>query len=573
VSGGLALPTPHIQQGGKNMLLKIRALSLISGVILLTLLVAACGPTATPAPPTEAPTTEAPESEAGGTLRVGWTQEPDTLNPLVYETVQAGLIFREGLYETLVGVSTELEPEPLLAQSWEMEEEGRKWTFHLVEDAVWHDGEPFTAADVKFTIEYIKEYELPGLLSYVEAIKSVEAPDDYTVVIHYETPLATTLYDLQSVWIVPKHIWEGISGEEKGPLTFPNPNPIGTGPFKLVRWEKQQEFVLEANEDYWQGRPNLDRVVFEYFSNMGTMLLSLKEGTIDVIPWEIPPTAVDELKENPDIEVVMQPNLYYRWINFNVSGGGNPALAVKEVRQALNHAIDRQFLVDLIHQGYAYPGVQIIQKASPLWFNDQLEPYEFDLDLARSLLSEAGFEDSDGDGIRENEEGTELALTLLIINRWPEEVNAAEQIKSWWKEIGVDLTLQPSDAGTILGQSVPLTHDMYLWGFSGNPDPTFSLNIMLERQIGMWNGSGYANPEYDELFDTQKETMDQEERQRIIYQMQEIVQEDAPHAILYYMNAIGAYRSDKFTGFVAMPTGIMSQLNAHSLRVVQQVQE
>lgn len=514
----------------------------------------------------------APEAVEGATLRVGWAQEPDTLNPLVYETVQAGLIFREGLYETLVGVSTDLTPEPLLAESWEVSDDGRAWTFNLVDGVTWHDGEPFTASDVKFTIEYIQANELPGLLAYVQGISGVEAPDDRTVVISYDEPLATTLYDLQSLWIVPEHVWQDVSGEGEGALTFANPNPIGTGPFKLVRWDKQQELVLEANNDYWQGRPALDRVVFEFFSNFGTMLLSLREGTIDVIPWEIPPTAVAELESDPSVEVVTEPNLYYRWINFNVSGQGHPALADRDVRLALNHAIDRQFLADLIHQGNVELGVQIVHSATPMWFNENLQPYQFDLEMARNLLAEAGYEDTDGDGIREGGDGTPLSFNLFIINRWPEAVNAAEQIKNWWADIGVEVTLQPADAGTILADVLELTHDMYFWGFSGNPDPTFSLNIMLEEQIGQWNGSGYVNPEYDELFAAQRRALDDEERQDIVYQMQEMLHDDAPHAVLYYMSSIGAYRADKFTGFVAMPTGIMSQLNAHSLLNVHAVE-
>ena len=131
-----------------------------------------------------------------------------------------------------------------------------------------------------------------------------------------------------------------------------------------------------------------------------------------------------------------------------------------------------------------------------------------------------------------------LAFTLLVINRWPEEMNTAEQIKQWWKEIGVDLAVQQLDAGGILAQTAVNQEDMYLWGFSGSPDPTFSLNIMLERQIGNWNGSGYINPEYDKLFDLQKATVDQAERQKIVNQMQEIIYEDALCAVLYYMNAI-----------------------------------
>jgi peptide/nickel transport system substrate-binding protein len=266
----------------------------------------------------------------------------------------------------------------------------------------------------------------------------------------------------------------------------------------------------------------------------------------------------------------MNDNLYYRWLNFNVSGGGNPALADRKVRQALNHAIDRDFLVALIHRGYASPGVQIIQKASGYWFNDNLTPYKFDLEYSKQLLKEAGYIDRDGDGIRENEDDVSLEITLMVINRWPEELKSAEQIKQWWQKIGVKLNIQSAEAGTILSKTVPLEHDMYFWGFSGNPDPTFSLNIMLERQIGMWNGSGYANPVYDALFDAQRKEIDPKDRQAIIYHMQEIVHQDAPHAVLYYMKSIGAYRADRFEGFVNMPTGILSQLNSFSLRNVHQ---
>lgn len=512
--------------------------------------------------------------EDGGTLVVGWTQGPDTLNPLVYETVQAGLIFRGGIYETLVGVGQEsLKPVPLLATSWETSKDGKQWTFKLRKGVKWHDGEKFTSKDVQFTINSIKDYKIPGLLSYIEGIQEVERPDDYTVVLHYKEPLATVLYDLQNVWIIPEHKWKKITAQKgkKGPLTFPNKHPIGTGPFKFVKWEKNKVLILEANTDYWQeGKPHLNRVVFRYFSNYGTMLLALKKGKIDVIPWEIPATDVEDLKSDPEIQVEVNPNLYYRWINFNVSGA-NPALAKRKVRLALNYAIDRQFLVDLIHRGYASPGVQIVQKATPYWFDDNLSPYKFDLEYARQLLEESGYTDRDNDGIRESPEGKDLEFTLMVINRWPEELKAAAQIKKWWKDIGVKLNIQAADGGTILSKVLPLKHDMYLWGFSGNPDPTFSLNIMLKSQIGMWNGSGYANPVYDALFREQKRALDPKDRQKIIYHMQEILQGDAPHAVLYYMKAIGAYRKDRFTEFVNMPTGILSQLNSYSLKNVRPV--
>jgi len=512
--------------------------------------------------------------EYGGTLTVGWLQEQDTLNPLTTVTVQGELVFRGLLYDTLVGYDENLEPVSWLAKSWQRSEDGLQWTFQLVRNAKWHDGEPLTAEDVKFTINYIKDNELPAKLPFVENIDKVEVPDRYTVKIYYKEPIATVLSDFQGLYIIPKHKWEKISGEEAA--KYSNPHPIGSGPFKFVRWEKKKETVYEVNTEYWQGRPYIDKVVFKYFASVNPMLLTLKKGEIDVIPWEIPEKSIKALERLPNIKVTEADRLYYRWISINSSrfGKQNPTLRDSRVRLALNHAINRELLINLIHLGHASPGVSIIAKATPFWFNNNLKPYEFNLSKAREILEEAGYKDRDGDGIRESTDGTKLEYTLLVLARWPEEMRAAEKIREWWEEIGVKLHLESADGGTICSYIYPnYEQDMFLWGYSARPDPNFSLSILLERQIQMWNDSGWVNPEYDALYDKQLHTLDRAERQRIVYRMQEIVYKNAGATVLYYMKTIGAYRSDRFAGFVNMPNGIMSMLNAYSLRNVHQVKK
>ena len=291
--------------------------------------------------------------------------------------------------------------------------------------------------------------------------------------------------------------------------------------------------------------------------------MSLKQGDIDVIGSELTPVAARALSRDQQIKVVKSPNLYYRHICINASdfGQGHPALREVKVRRALTMAVDKAYLVKMIHGGFASPGVSLVMEAIPFYYNKNIAPYPFDLEKAAGLLDEAGWT-MGADGIR-SKDGQELRLTLLVISRWPEEMRATEMIRKWWQDIGVALTLQSADAGTILAQLFPdYKQDMYLWGFSGTPDPNFSLSIYTSSQVQKWNGAGYQNPEYDTLFDEQQRAVDPNKRQDLINKMQAIHYRDCPSIVLYYMNALGAYRADDLEGFTEnMAGGLLSFLN------------
>ena len=174
---------------------------------------------------------------------------------------------------------------------------------------------------------------------------------------------------------------------------------------------------------------------------------------------------------------------------------------------------------------------------------------EFNISAANKLLDDSGYLDFDSDGIRESpDHATEMSYTLLVLLRWPEEMRTGQQIQTWWQQIGVKLTVQSADANTINSYVYPdYKQDMFLWGYSGQPDPSFSLMIMLSNQIGDWNDCGYANASYDALYDEQATTVSVDERKAIVNEMQDIVYKDAPYIVLYYMTAKGAYRIDTFT--------------------------
>lgn len=512
------------------------------------------------------------EIPSGGTLRIGWLQEQDTLNPFVTNTVQ-GRMIQKLLYDTLLMWNKTLVPEGSLAESWVISSNGLVWTYNLAESAVWSDGQPVKASDVKFTFDMIKTLDLSSFRDQVKFMSSVTTNGNQ-VIVTYSEEVGTIASDMCLVPILPEHAWTGMSKSQA--LAATNDAPIGSGPFKLASWTKGTSVILNANNEYWGGAPHIDKVVFQFYSNAEAMVNALRNGEIDMIPKELPPTSLNVLNQDSNIKVATNVDLYYREISINcrADGQGNPTLRDVHVRQALSMAVDKQMLVDLVQLGSAEPGSTIVQKAAPAWWNSDIDLWEFDISKANKLLDDSGYLDIDSDGIRESPDGTvEMAYTLLVLSRWPEEMRTGQQIQTWWKQIGVELTVQSADANTINSFVYPdYKQDMFLWGYSGQPDPNFSLLIMLSAQIGDWNDCGYANTTYDDLYDQQAKTVGVTERGQIIDQMQEIIYYDCPYIVLYYMTAKGAYRIDTFTGFVNMPTGLLSDVNRFTLREVHLIQ-
>lgn len=497
-------------------------------------------------------------------LNWGMTAEPESLNPLGSVSLAAATIYRGLLFDTLVNWTEKMEVGPWLATEWQVAGDQKIWTFKLRPGVKWHDGQPLTSEDVKFTIEYIRDNQIPARLSYVKDIAQVETPDPETVVVTLAAPSAVFLPSMADVPILPKHIWSQVDPAKAKEV--PYDPPIGSGPFKFSQWEKGSFILFEANKEYWNGAPKVDRVVARFYPSMETMLLALKQGDIDFIGSEIPVNAVKDLQNTANIHVDVLPNFYFREISINTSDFGkqNPSLKDKRVRQALAHAVDKKKLDDVIHQGYAEPGSTIVHPASGFWHNNQIKEMAFDLNQANALLDAAGYTERDADGVRKNAEGTRLEYELLVVKKFPEEVRAAEMIRDWWQQIGVATKVTVADGGTIVSLNYPnYEHDMFLWGYSGRPDPNFILRIMLTSQIQGAADAGYSNPEYDRLFDEQARELDRERRKQIVDEMQRIVYEDSPYIVLYYTPAISAYRSDCFSGFAAVPGGYVSNVGAH----------
>jgi len=470
-------------------------------------------------------------TDEGSTFRVGWLLEPENLNPFIGLLGQDYEIWHLN-YDYLVGFDAkDLSPRPELAESWSVSEDGTTWTFKIRQGVKWQDGEPLTAGDVAFTFNYIVDNDLQTLAVYTGGITGATAVDDTTVEITTEKPKSNML--AMVVPIIPEHIWGKISAKA-ATSTYRNPTPIvGSGPFQVVEWSKGKYIRLEANEDYWGGAPKVDELIFENYKSADTMTADLKQGAIDAA-IELPQAQVPALEQTEGVTLLKGTHWRFNELGFNCYDSpdsmGNPVLLDEKFRQALNWAIDRQKIVDVAFFGQADVGSTLIVPYSDYhWEPAADKAYAYDPEEAKTQLDLAGYEDSDGDGIRETKDGKPLDLRLYVTTDSPENQTAAKLIAGWLKDVGVGVTLRIVDAGVLLdaqynykGDTYAPDYDMYIWFWTYDVDPEMMLGVPTPQQIEGWNDTLWTDPEYTELFTEQEQTIEVEKRIPLVQRMQEI---------------------------------------------------
>jgi len=502
-------------------------------------------------------------TDEGSTFRVGWLLEPENLNPFIGLLGQDYEIWHLN-YDYLVGFDAkDLSPRPELAESWSVSEDGTTWTFKIRQGVKWQDGEPLTAGDVAFTFNYIVDNDLQTLAVYTGGITGATAVDDTTVEITTEKPKSNML--AMVVPIIPEHIWGKISARA-ATSTYRNPVPIvGSGPFQVVEWSKGKYIRLEANEDYWGGAPKVDELIFENYKSADTMTADLKQGAIDAA-IELPQAQVPALEQTEGVTLLKGTHWRFNELGFNCYDSpdsmGNPVLLDEKFRQALNWAIDRQKIVDVAFFGQADVGSTLIVPYSDYhWEPAADKAYAYDPEAAKTQLDLAGYEDSDGDGIRETKDGKPLDLRLYVTTDSPENQTAAKLIAGWLKDVGVGVTLRIVDAGVLLdaqynykGDTYAPDYDMYIWFWTYDVDPEMMLGVPTPQQIEGWNDTLWTDPEYTELFTEQEQTIEVEKRIPLVQRMQEIAWESSPYMIFAYPYQLEAYRGDKWQGVVPSPS-------------------
>lgn len=560
-------------------------------LLALALALAGCGNVSTGGQATPAaggaPAGSPAPAAGGGTLRVGRTAAPDSLNPGATYLVEGGEV-QNLVYDALIGTDLRLQPVPQLADSWEPGADGTTWTFKLNPGAMWHDGRPVTSADVKFTYEMIMGFESFGLLKdYTSLITSVEAPDPQTAVITFEQPVANTTERFAGIYILPQHIWGELAGDETAATEFTNEAMVGSGPFKLAEY-KQGEFTrLSAVKDHYRTPPQIDEVIFRVFGNFDAMVQALRTGEIDVTTISSN-TVVRSLQGEANLKVEIGNQLGLTDIIFNITDEatcppevgkctGHPALRDVQVRQALAHATDKQQLIDVVLLGLGTPGLSLVMPGHGEAFASELEDYAYDVARANQILDEAGYADSDGDGVREMPGDPSTPLRLRY--SFPSDQSTGgtrifEVLRDMWAQAGVAIELTALEADALTAICCPaFDFDVIQWGWSAGPDPSSLLYITTTEQIPTGvSETGYANPEYDELYNRQLVTVDPAERAAIIQQMQQIMVRDVPYIIPYYPQAVQAYRTDRFEGWVLDPEGLLALESRLSLVAITPVQ-
>jgi len=566
----------------------------VAAALTISLLLAACTPASTAqptsgggqtaeAPPgTQAATSETTGSEAT-TVRVGWPGSPDSLNPGVGILTEAYAVY-ELVYDSLY----QEEPDGTftldVAESADVSPDGKTWTFKIRPDQTWHDGEPLTAKDVAFTLNLNKAHDdFPYLHPYTEHFESVEATDDSTVVIKLDTPIPNMESQLIYQYILPEHIWGKLEGTAA--TEFENTEMIGSGPFQMVEY-RQNEFVhLKAFPNNHRFHPKVTDVVFQTFENQDALVQAIKTGQVDMIT-EMPSTAIAGLSTAENIKVVNGPPMapYVTDIIFNQVAPencppddgkctGHPALRDRNVRLALAHATDKNKIIQVVKLGFATPGLTLIPDGLKQWYNSDLKDYEYDPAAANKILDDAGYKDTDGDGIRQMPDGSN---PLNFRMNWPSDSTTggrmAELLNDMWKQVGVGTQLQAVDPDALTAACCPaFDFDVMLWGWGSDPDPSGLLAVMTTDEIPTGSSeTGYSNPEYDALYEQQSVELDRAKRIEMVKHMQQIVHDDVVYVNPFYEQAVQAYRTDRFKGWLV--TGRIAMEDVSSLAIVEPVQ-
>ncbi|MEI6449798.1 MAG: ABC transporter substrate-binding protein [Actinomycetes bacterium] len=553
----------HISPAGRRRLVTVAA-----AAVLLALVVAAGGALPAPgaAPPAAAsasPVVVASPSPGDKiVLRIGITEDVDNLNPFVGYNETAWEVFSTN-YEYLV----ERRPEDFMpgpdgiAESWETSADGKTWTFKLHDNITWQDGRPLTADDVVFTYNYIIDNEMPAFSGTAKGIKKAVKVDDYTVQLVTDKPKSNIL----RLWIpiLPKHIWEKIPPKTAA-STFRNSNPVGSGPFRVVEWKRGSYMRMAANKSYWQGAPAIDEIIFQVYKNPSTMVDDLRAGRIDAAQ-NIPVAEFKNLQNEPGIKALSYVFFNWDYLNFNCYEGagslGDPVLRDPRFRVALDYAIDRDKLVAIAYGGEAVPGTTVLPPDNWVDPDYHWQPPEgvlrtFDLAKARSLLDEAGYKDTNGDGVRESR-GKPIKLRLWALNTSVQNQSAGKLITGWFGDLGLDIQLEVVDEGVYndsiwnyKGDVYAPDFDMYLWTWYGYADPGQTLDSYTTAQIEGWNEPCWSNLEFDRDYRLQAQALDPRKRAAFVYGAQEAMYADNPQSVTVYPKLLQAVNTAKWEGWI-----------------------
>lgn len=432
-----------------------------------------------------------------------------------------------------------------LAESWEIKEGPEpEITFHLRKGVYWHDGRAFTAEDVKFTYDKIMDEKTNTVRrSDYELVKKAEVVDPYTFRVTYKQPFSPGL-GTWSMGIIPKHLLEK---EDINTTSF-NRRPVGTGPFRFVEWVTDEKIVVEANPQYFEGKPHLDRIIYRIIPETSLSEMELLTKGVDY--YGVLPHQFQRMSEVPFLKIYSQPALSYTYIGYNLK---NPLFQDRRVRQAFTHAINREEIVQYVLYGYG----TVISGPFPshLWYyNPSVKPLPYDLQKARELLTEAGWRDTNGDGVLDKE-GTPFRFKLITNSGNDIRRDVGVLVQRQLRELGIDVTFEIYEWSIFLKNFINAKHfDACILGWGLSPDPDDYM-IWHSSQIEKgFNFISYKNAGADRLWEEGRKEYSVEKRKQIYWRIHELIAEDQPYTFLFSPLGIVALQN-KFVLLDKSPSG------------------
>jgi peptide/nickel transport system substrate-binding protein len=498
----------------------------------------------------------------GGTFIDAEVTDIQTIHPLLADDGPSiGVVAM--LYDPLVGADVRTgQPAPNgLADSWEIAPDGRTYTFHLNQDATWHDGTDITADDVQFSFDALANLEVGSSYtqSFLEATESWRVIDEHTFEVVAREPLFTFLYDLVT-WIIPKHIWENVPvadwRTDPGATGQDPARVVGSSGWRFGEWRQGESITLVRNDDYYGKVPYIDSYVIRIWPDQTSVVNALLNGEIDSAGLD--PADIETVQATEGLEVATFPTRGFTFYGTNMDPEKTTLFLDRPVRQALFYALDRESIVNDLWLGFA----EVAQGTQPVisyaYAPDQITTrYDYDPEKAKSLLAESGWTDSDGDGIVDKD-GQPFAFELMYNTGSPTVDQLIAYMQDAWQAIGVEMTPRAVEFAA-LSETITGDHnfDVVLLAFSW--DATFIQDAMFgcEQYEGGFNMVRYCNERVDELNAKAKRTFDEKARRELMIEATNLVNDDLPVAVMHFAKGRAGF-SDRLRNYTPGPWGVDS---------------